>query len=115
MDQGLLGFALDPGFVGNGGVNDYGYFSYSEAGAGRDRTVSRVERIQWNGTAFDPATRTVLVGTDDPAPGTGDSCPPATTSDCLPSDAYTHSAGGLASAVTASSGSRCRTGLPGGP
>ena len=38
----------------------------------------------------------VLVGNDPPAPGTGDTCPPATTSDCLPSDAYTHSAGGLA-------------------
>ena len=97
VDQGLLGFALDPGFVGNGGPNDYGYFSYTQRQApGVTRTVSRVERIHWNGTAFDPATRTVLVGADDAAPGSGDSCPPATTSDCLPSDAYTHSAGGLA-------------------
>ena len=53
VDQGLLGFALDPDFVGNGGVNDYGYFSYTQRQAvGVIRSVARVERIKWNGTAF---------------------------------------------------------------
>jgi glucose/arabinose dehydrogenase len=100
VDQGLLGFALDPGFTGSGGANDYGYFMYSVAQApGVVRTVTRLERVKFDGTAFDPATRTVLVGSDAPAAGTGDTCPPATTSDCLPSDAYTHSAGGLAFGV----------------
>ena len=95
VDQGLLGFALDPDFVGDGGENDYGYFSYTQRQAvGVIRSVARVERIKWNGTAF--TTRDVLVGDDDAAPGPGDTCPPAATSDCLPSDAYTHSAGGLA-------------------
>jgi glucose/arabinose dehydrogenase len=97
VDQGLLGFALDPGFDGDGDSNDFGYFSYTQRQAdGVTRTVARVERVHWDGAAFEPATRTVLVGADNAASGTGDSCPPATTSDCLPSDAYTHSAGGLA-------------------
>jgi glucose/arabinose dehydrogenase len=101
VDQGLLGFALDPGFVGDGSLNDFAYLSYTvDADPGTEpdeevRTVSRVERVKFNGTAFDPATRTVLVGGDGAAPGTGDTCPPATTSDCLPSDAYTHSAGAV--------------------
>ena len=96
VDQGLLGFALEPGFdpSASGG---YGYFSYTQRQPLEAiRTVSRVERIQWDGSAFDPATRDVLVGQDNAAPGPGDTCPPAPTSDCLPSDAYTHSAGGLA-------------------
>jgi glucose/arabinose dehydrogenase len=97
VDQGLLGFALDPEFDGNGGSNDYGYFSYTvKQGPGVTRTVARVERIKWTGSAFDTGQRTVLVGAAGPAPGSGDTCPPGPTSDCLPSDAYTHSAGGLA-------------------
>jgi glucose/arabinose dehydrogenase len=97
VDQGLLGFALDPGFDGDGDADDFAYLSYTQQQPNdATRTVSRVERVHWNGSVFDPATRTILVGADDPAPGSGDTCPPATTSDCLPSDAYTHSAGGLA-------------------
>lgn len=99
VDQGLLGFALDPGFDGDGDSDDYAYLSYTVAqGPGVTRTVARVERVRFDGGTqeFDPATRTVLVGADDPAAGSGDTCPPAATSDCLPSDAYTHSAGGLA-------------------
>jgi glucose/arabinose dehydrogenase len=99
VDQGLLGFALEPGFDGSPG--DYGYFSYTQELVPDEsvtRTVSRVERIEWDGTKFDrdPASPMILVGNHDPADGSGDTCPPSAASDCLPSDAYTHSAGGLA-------------------
>ena len=97
VDQGLLGFALDPGFTGTGGANDYAYLSYTVRQAPDVvRTVARVERVKFDGTSFNPATRDVLVGAQGPAPGPGGTCPPDPTSDCLPSDSYTHSAGGLA-------------------
>jgi len=95
-DQGLLGFVLDPDFETNGFF--YVYYTVQKADTFGDRTVSRVERFKLDpdGTAHlgDPE-RKVLVGADAPAPGTGDTCPPAPGSDCLPSDAYTHSAGSL--------------------
>jgi len=95
-DQGLLGFVLDPDFESNGFF--YVYYTVQKADTFGDRTVSRVERFKLDpdGTAHrDDPERKVLVGADAPAPGTGDSCPPGPGSDCLPSDAYTHSAGGL--------------------
>lgn len=99
-DQGLLGFALDPGFVGDGGTNDWAYIYYTVEPNPSDpdntvRTVARVQRVKFNGTDFVNGTRETLVGTAGVPPGTSDTCPPATTSDCLPSDAYTHTAGGL--------------------
>jgi glucose/arabinose dehydrogenase len=95
-DQGLLGFVLDPGFEANGFF--YVYYTVQKADTFGDRTVSRVERFKLDsdGTAHrdDPA-RKIIVGADEAAPGSGDTCPSGPDSDCLPSDAYTHSAGGL--------------------
>lgn len=101
-DHGLLGFVLDPNFASNG----FFYINYTvqKADTFEDRTVSRVERfhVGAGGTADrnDPL-RKVLVGSEGPAAPTGDpatdeTCPPSATSDCLPSDHYTHSAGGVA-------------------
>jgi glucose/arabinose dehydrogenase len=95
-DQGLTGLVLDPAFGTNGFF--YVYYTVQKADTFGDRTVSRVERFHVvGGTAdrTDPLRKT-LVGSAAAAPGTGDTCPPSTTSDCLPSDAYTHSSGGLA-------------------
>jgi glucose/arabinose dehydrogenase len=95
-DQGLLGFVLDPDFESNGFF--YVYYTVQKADTFGDRTVSRVERFKLDvdGTAHrdDPA-RKILVGADAAAPGTGDTCPAGASSDCLPSDVYTHSAGAL--------------------
>jgi glucose/arabinose dehydrogenase len=93
-DQGLTGFTLDPGFESNGFF--YVYYTVQKADTFGDRTVSRVERFKLHadGTAhLDDPARKILVGADAPAPGTGDTCPPGPSSDCLPSDAFTHSAG----------------------
>jgi glucose/arabinose dehydrogenase len=100
-DHGLTGFVLDPDFASNGFF--YVFYTVQKADTAGDRTVSRVERfhVGVGGTADrnDPL-RKVLVGADAPAPDTGDlatsdTCPPGPTSDCLPSDFYTHSSGGL--------------------
>lgn len=101
-DHGLLGFVLDPNFAANGFF--YAYYTVQKADTFEDRTVSRVERfhLDTDGTAhLDDPLRKVLVGADAPAPPTGDpttdsTCPPGPTSDCLPSDHYTHSAGAVA-------------------
>jgi glucose/arabinose dehydrogenase len=95
-DQGLLGLALDPGFATNGLF--YLAYTVQKDDAFNDRTVSRVERFKVGaGGTADPADpmRKTLVGSDAPAPGEGDSCPPSPTSDCLPSDVYTHATGDL--------------------
>ena len=68
-DQGLLGLALDPLFVGDGGLNDWAYIYYTvEPNPGDPdntvRTVARVQRIKFNGTDFVTATRDTLVGAD---------------------------------------------------
>lgn len=100
-DHGLTGFVLDPNFESNGFF--YAYYTVQKADTFEDRTVSRVERFHVGGDGkadrADPL-RKILVGADAPAPDTGnqatnDTCPPGPTSDCLPSDHYTHSSGGL--------------------
>ena len=100
-DHGLTGFVLDPNFESNGFF--YVYYTVQKADTFEDRTVSRVERfhvgIDGKADRADPL-RKVLVGADGPAPDTGEqatnnACPPGPTSDCLPSDHYTHSSGGL--------------------
>jgi glucose/arabinose dehydrogenase len=101
-DHGITAIVLDPAFETNGYL--YLYYTVQKADTFEDRTVSRVERfhVGEDGTVDrnDPANK-VLVGAAAPAPDTGDpatnnTCPPGPTSDCLPSDHYTHSSGGLA-------------------
>lgn len=100
-DHGLTGFVLDPNFESNGYF--YVYYTVQKGDEFEDRTVSRVERFHVGGDGkadrADPL-RKVLVGADGPAADTGEeatdnTCPPGPTSDCLPSDHYTHSSGGL--------------------
>ena len=100
VDQGLLGFALSPGFDRSTARRATTATSPTRQrqGPGVTRTVSRVERIEWDGVA------SVRSDHEDRAcrhrrPGGAAAATPARlspTSDCLPSDAYTHSAGGLA-------------------
>ena len=98
VDQGLLGFVLDPGFVGNGGRERLRLLLvHAKAGAGRDahglsRGANPVERDR----RLIPPRGPCLSARTIRRRGSGDTCPPAPSSDCLPSDAYTHSAGGLA-------------------
>jgi glucose/arabinose dehydrogenase len=93
-DQGLTGLTLDPNFVANGFL--YVYYTVQKDDTFGDRTVSRVERFHVAGGVADRSDplRKTLVGAANAAPS-GDSCPPSTTSDCLPSDSYTHSSGDL--------------------
>jgi glucose/arabinose dehydrogenase len=100
-DHGLTGLVLDPGFESNGFF--YAYYTVQKADTFEDRTVARVTRyhVGAGGTVelSDPLNKTI-VGADAPAPDTGDpstndTCPPSPTSDCLPSDHYTHSSGGM--------------------
>lgn len=58
-ERGLLGIVLDPDFASNG----HAYIYYSRPGAtSTSWSENRVARFTWNGTVFDPASETRLIG-----------------------------------------------------
>lgn len=94
-DRGLIGIATDPNFVSNG----YLYLSYTyENTPGANVSgpkTGRIVRVTVAGDTADEASKVVLVGTVG-----GDAVNPscsnfAMTADCVPSDAASHSVGGL--------------------
>jgi glucose/arabinose dehydrogenase len=94
-DHGLLGIALDPQF----GTNGFMYLSYTfENTPGKNYEAAktgRIVRVTVQGDTANEATKIVLVGTVG-----GDEAHPScenysVTADCIPSDAVTHSVGGL--------------------
>ncbi len=91
QDRGLLSFAVDPHFAHNG----YLYLLYTYDNDATDDTgpkTGRLARYTMVGDTASPASEVVLLGTV-----VGDSCgafPKGT--DCIPSDASTHSVADLA-------------------
>jgi glucose/arabinose dehydrogenase len=109
-DQGLTAMVLDPNFAQNHFMYLYYTVKAAEPACSDVRTVARVSRftVEANGQADQQANivgtaNAIPVGTCPPPPGPGDppvylpsTCPSGASSDCLPSDAYTHSSGSLA-------------------
>ena len=94
-DRGLIGMAVDPNFFSNG----YLYLSYTyENTPGADFAgvkTGRIVRVTVDGDSADEATKVVLVGSEggNIATPSCDDFPVGT--DCIPSDAPSHSVGGL--------------------
>ncbi len=115
-DRGLLSIALDPAFPNPPYV--YLLYTYDPPGTAWDTNASRVSRLlrveadpdNLNIAAGSPASRTVILGSRSTAdnipelsgldPMLATTCTISTTGekvqDCVPSDAPTHSIGGLA-------------------
>ncbi|OGH90637.1 MAG: hypothetical protein A2479_03275 [Candidatus Magasanikbacteria bacterium RIFOXYC2_FULL_39_8] len=93
-DHGLLGIAIDPDFEKNG----YIYLSYTYENNPDDfggPKTGRIIRLTTHGDTVDPDSKIILVGSvggDAGHPSCNDF--PAGT-DCIPSDAGSHSVGGL--------------------
>ncbi|MFZ2189560.1 MAG: PQQ-dependent sugar dehydrogenase [Candidatus Magasanikiibacteriota bacterium] len=93
-DRGLLGIAVDPDFSNNG----YIYLSYTYENNPADPNgpkTGRIARYTMTGDIANPTSEKILVGTivGDPTHPSCNDFPMG--SDCIPSDAGSHSVGGL--------------------
>ncbi len=102
-DRGLLGFALHPNYP----ATPYAYLAYTydppgSTDNGSSARVSRLMRVEASASnssiaSSDPAKRVILLGTNSTLAHTPQPCFDGTNfvRDCLPSDGYTHSIGGI--------------------
>ncbi len=94
QDRGLLSIALDPNFAQNGHL--YAAYSYDINPTDFEGVKSaRVIRLTVEGTTADLNTMEIILGTNN---GTVEnpSCDNYPDTDCIPSDARTHTIGGMA-------------------
>ncbi|MFD0804581.1 PQQ-dependent sugar dehydrogenase [Nocardioides caeni] len=90
-DAGLIGLAVDPGFVDNGFV--YVSFVRDDSADGVDRRSQQVARFTWDGERLDPASRHVVLGNVG-----GEACwaeDNVRTPDCVPLIGSAHTIGDL--------------------
>ncbi|MCK9351697.1 MAG: PQQ-dependent sugar dehydrogenase [Candidatus Pacebacteria bacterium] len=94
-DRGLIGIAADPNFIDNG----YLYLSYTfENSPGANFSGSktaRIVRVTVIGDEASESSKKILVGSVGGTAGSPSCDNFAVTSDCIPSDSSSHSAGGL--------------------
>ena len=94
-DRGLIGIAVDPNFTQNG----YLYLSYTyenTPGAGfAGIKTGHIARVTVVGDTADESSKLILVGTTGGNAATPSCDNYAITTDCIPSDAPSHSIGGL--------------------
>ncbi len=93
-DRGLIGIAVDPQFSANG----YIYLSYTfenDSSNPDGKKTARVVRVTVDGDTADPSTEKVILGTVRGTPQKPSCADYAKGSDCIASDAWSHTVGGL--------------------